>query len=1511
MDRLRRDLDAIRSREGDGPPRVTTLAEAEMLSWLLATEQGESVPDLARAIIADARGEAPASLDAKRGASLALIDRWRAPLGLTGPVGLRVDPEATLRTRAHDTRAIQEGRTLWLDPERFDPATEDGRTLVAHELVHLAQRAAPRPASPAAVEAEAAHLGGRLARGLPVRRPALRVAGVAREWPTRVNAEGEREHWIEDPEQNYVLEGLLALVRSRWVWDCAVDDPGSDQVRAPEVTREILLALHGAGEFGWTDTQSIEAASSRLTIPGPLRDPSQHEFWVLSADTVAVYANLGLPPGERLRLALEDHQILAAADVGSASRGMGGDLGEGLRIDLLAELSSLTGLPPIDASSFEPHLLSDHGASLLVAIPRDNIDVVFGHEGERWYRLALRMQGLGDEGTAEVPGVVFETDMSAAQEVFAALFIRETLDSPGGDSETGLVVDRALVEAWQRVDELGPESLRARVVELLRQAGSDGWTAGYVDSAIELARMETALAYSGLEMDRGEGWRLSRNGLVEAHIVNHSGRLTPGGDARFSVVLESPPPPLGLLAKGYVRWLVFDDELELLADESGDWYLHGSPDELTHTFDEVGVYRVHALVGMSGYSPREIWIEVEVASVDTQLRRLASRDGGGFTDFGPAQISGSWRSADTGETTLAGIAGFFEEVGYLLNPSSRYEDIPAHSVDYDALFVGTGQLEEDHERLTAEQQRQRLESRLATIDQLIADYGEGTRDEQQLVDLLEDYRDALEALQDSLERTTDAGAIPFEARAVYANIDGTMRSSDLRIDGVAWVFGDGGALVALWDSSGLLGGHVAQHSAIGVDFEDALTGAALALARTYPEGTVRLRAEVVPDEGVVPERGGEIIEIDLPCGSTWEDIRDTVWSPWVSRVVNAVGLLACMFGGHAIALPLLAAYNGVDTLATLDEMRRRGALEAEDVVIGLVDIALNVLPMTRVGSQLRGARVVAFEVGADLLLLSATIAETVEDLRLNAVPELVALEMEIRHLEAVNAADPRLQELVEQRDALMNDIESQMWETFADITLEQAAFWVGGAAARRAAARGDQAPRVDEDAATAPHTPDPTLFDVPQQELAPGSPEARAAAEAATTGFYLPDDPYAAPDPDAALAEVREMAALDPDGVAFFYDRWLDPDLPEAVHAEARHLLHDWARRTLAELPGGDAPVARQPLGDRGPGEQGSTLAPPPSPGRQRRFAEPGEPVRHGDQGWIFLRDLGDGRVELGHPGHQPGGPTTTAHWDAIFSENPKLLARATPIIDPDVDDTGPPWRMVSRDGDSYVLVRERDGGYEIATRPAAEVELANPELLASRPPGHHLAPSDPTSGADADHLYRQIFTSAPDREVALIVDSRGNHMVVLGERDAVTSLRDWLQGRRVEGWNVLAHYHPRGDMVRYRLPSGGRGDFGVLLEQSAREGRPIASSIDYPTATGYGRTEFRADAATNRLEVDWMDADGEPRTRSFDDIHAYHDWLQREFGVWQPPPSRAIVPTEELPAIRHDASESPGLSSR
>ena len=119
---------------------------------------------------------ASAELDQQHVQALAaqLLAQLSAQLGIS-PVPIRMDETAQQRLRSANTSGLMEQGQILLDPENFDPQTAEGRRLLAHEAVHVAQAGLHAPvgepqAGPRA-ETEAAVLSRQFAAQGSIQQP--------------------------------------------------------------------------------------------------------------------------------------------------------------------------------------------------------------------------------------------------------------------------------------------------------------------------------------------------------------------------------------------------------------------------------------------------------------------------------------------------------------------------------------------------------------------------------------------------------------------------------------------------------------------------------------------------------------------------------------------------------------------------------------------------------------------------------------------------------------------------------------------------------------------------------------------------------------------------------------------------------------------------------------------------------------------------------------------------------------------------------------------------------------------------------------------------------------------------------------------------------------------------------------------------------------------------------------------------------------------------------------------
>ena len=91
-------------------------------------------------------------------------------------VRVHTDAEAQKRARDVDAKAFTEGKDVYFDSGKFDPSTETGRRLLAHELVHVVQQKRERPRQRQRERRTATASGEVTQRGQAVEKEADRIA---------------------------------------------------------------------------------------------------------------------------------------------------------------------------------------------------------------------------------------------------------------------------------------------------------------------------------------------------------------------------------------------------------------------------------------------------------------------------------------------------------------------------------------------------------------------------------------------------------------------------------------------------------------------------------------------------------------------------------------------------------------------------------------------------------------------------------------------------------------------------------------------------------------------------------------------------------------------------------------------------------------------------------------------------------------------------------------------------------------------------------------------------------------------------------------------------------------------------------------------------------------------------------------------------------------------------------------------------------------------------------------
>jgi hypothetical protein len=204
--------------------------------------------------------------------------------------------------------------------------------------------------------------------------------------------------------------------------------------------------------------------------------------------------------------------------------------------------------------------------------------------------------------------------------------------------------------------------------------------------------------------------------------------------------------------------------------------------------------------------------------------------------------------------------------------------------------------------------------------------------------------------------------------------------------------------------------------------------------------------------------------------------------------------------------------------------------------------------------------------------------------------------------------------------------------------------------------------------------------------------------------------------------------------------------------------------------------------------------------------------------------------------------------------------------------------------------------------------------------------------GIAADEMYRNSIAETPHREVALYYNAEMDAFITVQGDQSAVYVEQTAEGRRgpetsrqqewhqlfdepMRGrWLLLAHSHPIEGTGRIvpeasRLPSGGEGDFGVLVHESVfGDGGARTSRLDLVTEHPGDFTAYGYDPRQARpFWIDFTDPRTGTRTRrDFATLAEYHQWYQRRFGADLGPIPAWITQSTTAPPARAPAQPRP-----
>ncbi len=854
--------------------------------------------------------------------------------------------------------------------------------------------------------------------------------------PADEEAEGQPAPKLQLPGgKDYEVQNGQLVVTKAWMADSSSGlepiGPDDEGVKAPKRLTFQLQQLRANGVFAWIDDDQIAAAAEELYFGGPYAKWPDPFAWRVEMSAFQV---IGPPTGNEMQWMQWGDGMLAVAktDVvksGSKKRKGRFEPKKQLHARLVAALEGATGLriPDERRANVSQYLFDFHiddTGSLVVMVTREQCEDIFGKE--TWEAFLTGGYGVGDSATVVTSSVAFDPDVSPEDIAVAIDFMIEIeadLKDPDPSKPPPPKASPYLITVIKRINGLDPK-MRERVIAKIKAAKVGTNSEPMTGFGLEKFVQETELDVGYEEMGVKKPAPSNRKGpvfdaAIRGRIVNVSGGIHADEKAEFGFEKLSPdhgdvfdPPKMALTWTTHKldHWPDIAPDAPLDADPqmpSGAPRIHGP---VTRSGSEghvgnygvtlePGYYAVHAIVTHNYFHPAHFWIPIEVKYESQRIRELQNETFAGM-----------------GNTEWSIIPHDFA--------TGKLDDSVIGSGQYHNGSIGRGQLPDDWVALTPKQRMRWLKDKKASIKALIKEYGDSSSPGHK--DIADYARHYLETLNDTESRIKDERADGyrfFECRATYVSRKANYPDRALHLTPLAHVT-DESATVKIHDHSQVSEPRDYHFARSAGTFEGALEATFVDLCKSYPPGSVSLLAETLDEEGKSTK---QTLGFELDTGGTWKDIKETVWEPAVQIAVNVAGAVIMIFapalaGGVMLAL---AAYNAVDTLDNLEDLKRKGIVTNTDKAIAYGQIALDLLPFVgRAKPLFKSATKTALlvdgvQIAGSAVILTVDAQRQLERIRDKDVAEIAKLNEWIQ--DPANQAHPDRQARQEQLDARILD----------------------------------------------------------------------------------------------------------------------------------------------------------------------------------------------------------------------------------------------------------------------------------------------------------------------------------------------------------------------------------------------------------------------------------------------------------------------------------------------------------
>ncbi|MDT7689978.1 MAG: hypothetical protein QOE46_2737 [Acidobacteriota bacterium] len=548
-----------------------------------------------------------------------------------------------------------------------------------------------------------------------------------------------------------------------------------------------------------------------------------------------------------------------------------------------------------------------------------------------------------------------------------------------------------------------------------------------------IADKESEQARKRLGVDEPTGTRDEEpivNRPVHGQIVNLTGHLVPGQEARFSFQVEDDRDAFRVPMIS-IRWFAYrqgqpsqlvDKELTKYVPVRSQGFLN---DRIFNvTFDHPGDYDIEALVQHNFFLPAAFKLKngVTVITETALAANMNKEELEGFT-------------ADTGTTK----PHLFQSEGSIVGS--------ALTGPLGNLQVGTvteGKLDLKAVITKLEDRLKYADDEEKRIEEMISKYQWEQSDEaKQIVQWAQHYLKTLKESKGSLvEDKGKKGRVPLGVKGVFVSRETDVETKPL--DMLCYFFRTGlhSYQLILRDFTHLYEQEDYRFEASDDTVKEAEEDVFNKQAEAYPFGTLSLTFQQYDETAHQPTN--TFIRFERITDTPSKRVKEFVFGTGADIFVNLVAAVMMLIPGLQLAGVILAiSYNSAKTVSGLEDAANKGTLTADKKKHALLEIVINVLPLAGKGAKLitiAGKTFHLFEVASlagNALLITTQGMDEVNKLRDGVIKRLADVDDKIRDIEKHNKADKTLDALKADRKHLIEEGEHATITVFTEMADQQ------------------------------------------------------------------------------------------------------------------------------------------------------------------------------------------------------------------------------------------------------------------------------------------------------------------------------------------------------------------------------------------------------------------------------------------------------------------------------------------